>query len=350
MWNRLRWIESYYATDRADNERYYLYHSAAPDPCERALEVPKSNAGHVAQLSRDTALTAFAQLGAFRLNARRAMISLFDRTQQHILAEATKTLSFHSGLARDNEDSLLFGVTTIQRDYGVCTHVSDLPQTPAKRSEGIEETNASCKRALVVSDLKADLRFRETGFVKDNPQARFYAGVPIVSPNGITIGSYCILDDVPRNGMDAVSVQFMTDMAMTVMNHLSLVRSWEEHRRGERMIDGLGSFIEGQATLRSLWRDDRAKRVATGPGGDLPEGHPDPRQQGLLNKVERNKTKANDRRDTMIGHFPKPQSTHGLSRLIESKSAEPVNILGEDQNTPKISSVCQMFSITADSS
>ncbi|KAH0078330.1 hypothetical protein KCU86_g8809, partial [Aureobasidium melanogenum] len=38
--------------------------------------------------SRDTTLTAFAQLAALRLNVRRAMVSLIDSKHQYILAEA----------------------------------------------------------------------------------------------------------------------------------------------------------------------------------------------------------------------------------------------------------------------
>lgn len=43
--------------------------------------------------SRDSALTVFAQLGTIRLGTKRAMISLFDYTHQHILAEAVWSLS-----------------------------------------------------------------------------------------------------------------------------------------------------------------------------------------------------------------------------------------------------------------
>lgn len=52
-----------------------------------------SDASSVAHSSYDTTLTVFAQLRALRLNGRRCMISLFDRSQQYIIAEATRTLS-----------------------------------------------------------------------------------------------------------------------------------------------------------------------------------------------------------------------------------------------------------------
>jgi hypothetical protein len=37
----------------------------------------------------------------------------------------------------------------------------------------------------------------------------------------------------------------MTDTAAAIMNHLEMMRSHEQNRRGANMIAGLGSFVEG---------------------------------------------------------------------------------------------------------
>ncbi|KAF2812755.1 uncharacterized protein BDZ99DRAFT_273292 [Mytilinidion resinicola] len=55
--------------------------------------------------SDDKALTAFAQLGAVRLDARRCMLSFFDRKNCYIMAEATRTLSLQTGTALDPQDN-----------------------------------------------------------------------------------------------------------------------------------------------------------------------------------------------------------------------------------------------------
>ncbi|CAD0086939.1 unnamed protein product [Aureobasidium vineae] len=47
----------------------------------------------VAVGSDDTALAAFAQLGALRLKAQRCLISLVSKDEEWILAESTRTLS-----------------------------------------------------------------------------------------------------------------------------------------------------------------------------------------------------------------------------------------------------------------
>jgi len=50
---------------------------------------------------------------------------------------------------------------------------------------------------LIVRDLARDSRFANNPFVKEHG-LRFYAGVPLRGPNGLPIGSLCILDTKPR--------------------------------------------------------------------------------------------------------------------------------------------------------
>jgi GAF domain-containing protein len=49
-----------------------------------------------------------------------------------------------------------------------------------------------------VRDLARDPRFANNPFVKERG-LRFYAGVPLRGPNGLPIGSLCILDTKPRD-------------------------------------------------------------------------------------------------------------------------------------------------------
>lgn len=61
------------------------------------------NDANVPQPSSDKALSAFAQLAVFRLNVKRAMVSLIDTNNQYILAEATRNLRLGT-LADDPND------------------------------------------------------------------------------------------------------------------------------------------------------------------------------------------------------------------------------------------------------
>jgi len=50
-----------------------------------------------------------------------------------------------------------------------------------------------------VSDATADTRFTHNPLVTDDPHIRFYAGAPLLTPEGQPLGSLCALDTVPRH-------------------------------------------------------------------------------------------------------------------------------------------------------
>jgi hypothetical protein len=200
--------------------------------------------------SPDTTLTAFAQLAALRLNVKRCLISLFDSTQQYIIAEATQTISLQSDQVYDPGDDLWLGTTVLPKDFGLCHLAAALP-VKGKACNDEKEDGAG---TIIIPDLAVEERFKTHPYVVGRPRARFFAGVPIRSPKGHHIGTYCVIDDKPRaEGLTPAAIEFMKDMAMTVMSYMELARTREEHRRGERMVRGLGSFHEGKSTLRN-WR------------------------------------------------------------------------------------------------
>jgi len=247
----------------ASERDFYRYYPQHPKPYDFLSRQPSPAEAHdppesaplpehdTPQPSEDHALTAFAQLGALRLDARRCLISFFDRRNCYILAEGTRTTCLHDGLPEFKEDNLCFGTSIFPKEMSLCHYTVNLPWKDSSVPLHSFEDHPS----LIVNDLAADARFKDYPFVAGPPYSRFYAGVPIRSPSGHNIGTYCVLDDKPREGLRPHELLFLKNMATTVMRHLEMSRATEDQRRGKFMVKSLGSFAEGKSGLENWWAE-----------------------------------------------------------------------------------------------
>ncbi|KAJ4246629.1 hypothetical protein NW762_013572 [Fusarium torreyae] len=229
----------------------------------------------------DPAMTALAQVALLRLDASRAMISLFDRQHQHIIAEATPALriSATANPPTSGPDSLWLCGTAIPRGLGVCDHVLAAP----KLDHLPQKSPSSEFPVTVIHDLAANDEFQDTWYYRTRPEHRFYAGVPIRTRRGVNIGVVCILDIKPRQEFDAASMQTMRDISASVLGQLELKRSGDGRRPGERMVRGLGSYVEGKTTM-SGWQNSFTHAFDTDTGTE--EGSFNQTQQIMQNQQE----------------------------------------------------------------
>jgi diguanylate cyclase (GGDEF)-like protein len=77
------------------------------------------------------------------------------------------------------------------------------------------------QKPLVVPDTLLDGRFVSNPFVAGAPFIRFYAGVPLCSPEGHAVGTLCALDDKPH-GFDTTQLAIIADLAGVVMEEMEM--------------------------------------------------------------------------------------------------------------------------------
>lgn len=72
---------------------------------------------------------------------------------------------------------------------------------------------------LVVNDTLDDPRFADNPLVASDPKIRFYAGAPLHMKNGMRVGTFCIIDRVPRQ-LNSWELEHLKDLAKVVSNEL----------------------------------------------------------------------------------------------------------------------------------
>jgi GAF domain-containing protein len=128
-------------------------------------------------------------------------------------------------------------VSETSRDISFCSHA-------------IEQ-----EELFIIPDTTKDKRFASNPLVTGAPKIRFYAGAPLISPDGYALGTLCVIDKIPRQ-LRPEQKQAMRVLARHVMGQLELRR---------RSIEVKKLKSERDKLLAELHELQKEKRVAAKP-------------------------------------------------------------------------------------
>ena len=81
----------------------------------------------------------------------------------------------------------------------------------------------SKRGSFIIEDTLLDQRFADNPLVINEPFVRFYAGIPLLSPEGFAIGTLCVMDQKPRQ-LDDEQIKALEMLGNQVMSQLELRR------------------------------------------------------------------------------------------------------------------------------
>jgi PAS domain S-box-containing protein len=103
---------------------------------------------------------------------------------------------------------------------------------------------------LIVEDTLLDPRFSANPFVLNDPKIRFYAGSPIVAPNGHVLGTVCVFDDKPRRLSVAQigALESLARQVQTLLEHRTAISRLEvalaTSRDTEQRLGELAAIVD----------------------------------------------------------------------------------------------------------
>ena len=159
----------------------------APLPSNEAERLAALKEYHILDTGTDQSYDDITILAAHICRVPIAMISLVDEVRQW----------FKSKLGVEQQQT--------PREVAFCAHAI-LQNEP-----------------FIVNDATKDLRLADSTLVTGEPYIRFYAGIPLVNPEGLALGTLCVIDHQPRR-LSAAQQKALEALSRQVMMLLELRR------------------------------------------------------------------------------------------------------------------------------
>jgi len=134
-----------------------------PIPPKEAARLEALRRYHILDTVPEEAFDDLTFLAAYVCGTPIALVSFVDQNRQWFKSNVGLT------------------ATETSRDVSFCAHAID------------------GRDLFIVRDALADDRFAANPLVLGEPNIRFYAGAPLISPEGHALGTLCVIDNVPRD-------------------------------------------------------------------------------------------------------------------------------------------------------
>lgn len=196
----------------------------------------------------DAALSALLRCLVYELDAEVAMITLLDDTTQYFIAGASRQSLAVAMVGL--ESTRWYGCDLILHQGGLCERTVTMHELPA---------------IYEVLDLRANEGTKDlpivTGAVAHH---RHYAGAPIVTVDGLAIGTVFAFSNRPSSGLTQQKRQFLWHTSENVMRHLEQASRALEGSRAIMFSTAVASLLESAVIHMQEFDEDprRANREA----------------------------------------------------------------------------------------
>ncbi|MDZ7712665.1 MAG: ATP-binding protein [Rhodovibrio sp.] len=125
-------------------------------------------------------------------------------------------------------------VSLVERDRQWFKSAHGLCASETSTSVSFCKHTLSGDQVLVVPDAASDVRFADNDLVTGPPYIRFYAGAPLITPDGYNLGSLCIIDQKPHAGLSPADQRTLQDLADIAVDELELRHAYQKAESGLR--------------------------------------------------------------------------------------------------------------------
>ena len=125
-------------------------------------------------------------------------------------------------------------VSFVDRDRQWFKSAQGLPDRETPLDQSVCRYALRQPDVFIVPDLAQDVRFAHYGIVTQKHPLRFYAGAPLVTPDGYALGTLCVLDHRPRQ-LSPRAQELLSALARQVVRLLELHRA--NDRQGQMLAE-----------------------------------------------------------------------------------------------------------------